>query len=207
MVDFGPRGRLPCYSYYWGPGSQRTLDLPYEGNTLNPGSETLCRVPAPPLRVDLSLWPSGAAFPGAWLMPWGSCGLRGLDSFGGRPPQIALRMLVPSRGLCRSPRLLEQAAVEIRHEGGNLGLALNPKRWKFGWPPAKRQVGGKKKMLAQLLGTTYPRVTPYHHRLLWYAATLTPFRCVGGAIHAWDRLRARDDDALNPKPKTLNPKP
>ena len=49
-------------------------------------------------------------------------------------------------------------------------------------------------------GTTYPRVTPYHRLLLWYAAALKPFRCVGGAIHAWDMLRARDGDALNPKP-------
>ena len=46
------------------------------------------------------------------------------------------------------------------------------------------RVEGEKKGLAQLLGTTCPRVAPHHHLLLRYAATLTPFRCVGGAIHA-----------------------
>ena len=34
----------------------------------------------------------------------------------------------------------EHANIKV----GIYGLALNPKRWKFGWPPAKQQVGGKK---------------------------------------------------------------
>ena len=65
---------------------------------------------------------------------------------------------------------------------GIYGLALNPKRWKFGWPPAKQQVGGKicwpSSWAQPLQGYTY------HHPHLAHAATLTPFRCVGGAIHA-----------------------
>ena len=106
------------------------------------------------------LWPAGARFPPG-------------------PPEGA------SSKPCQGPGILEKATLETKHEGGNLGLALNPKRWKFGWLACRAaEWGEKKKGLAQLLGTTYPRVTPYHHLLLCYAATLTPFRCVGGAIHA-----------------------
>ena len=55
MVDYGPRGpqhlivlilmAVAMLLILLRTGSQRTLDFPYEGNTLNPGSETLCRGP------------------------------------------------------------------------------------------------------------------------------------------------------------------
>ena len=66
---------------------------------------------------------------------------------------------------------------------GIYGLALNPKRWKFGWPPAKQQVGGKKICWPSSWAQPLQGYT-YHHPHLAHAATLTPFRCVGGAIHA-----------------------
>ena len=43
---------------------------------------------------------------------------------------------------------------------GIYGPALSPKRWKFGWLACRAAEWREKKMLAQLLGTTYPRVTP-----------------------------------------------
>ena len=63
---------------------------------------------------------------------------------------------------------------------GIYGPALNPKRWKFGWLACRAAEWREKEDVGPALGTTYPRVTPYHHLLLRYAATLTPFRCGGG---------------------------
>ena len=73
----------------------------------------------------------------------------------------------------------EHANIKV----GIYGLALNPKRWKFGWPPAKQQVGGKKICWPSSWAQPLQGYT-YHHPHLAHAATLTPFRCVGGAIHA-----------------------
>ena len=109
------------------------VDLPKEGQYPKP---TPLKPSSALPRVNLSFWPSGPSFPGAWLLSWGSSGLRGLDSARDRlkkPP----RSLAGAQGSWRKPLCRSTTKVGI------YGPALNPKRWKFGWPPASRQVGGK----------------------------------------------------------------
>jgi len=48
-----------------------------------------------------------------------------------------------------------------RRESGNLGLALNPKRWKFGWLACHTaEWGEKERCWPQLLGQPLPRLHP-----------------------------------------------
>ncbi len=80
-----------------------------------------------------------------------------------------------SEGLHLTQRKLNSIKEKL-HLGKNWNIAT--------YIGAQTAGGRERKMLAQPFGTTYPRITPYHHPSLWYATTPTPFRCEGGAILA-----------------------
>ena len=71
-----------------------------------------------------------------------------------------------------------------RRKSGNLGLALNPKRWKFGWLACRTAEWEEKRRSWPISWDNLSKGNTHHHPPLRYAATLTPFRCVGGAIQA-----------------------
>ena len=68
-----------------------------------------------------------------------------------------------------------QASWHANTEVGIYGLALNPKKWKIGWLASYLERGGKRGISPRSKGpTTMKRADT----IPWYAATLTPFRCV-----------------------------
>ena len=111
---------------------------------------------------------------GAWLLSWVSSGLWGLDS--PPPGSLSLGARFPPGSLpIRAPRTKKVAIY---------GLALNPKRWKVGWLACRTAEWGEKKRCWPRSWDNVSKANTHHHPPPGYAATPTPFRCVGGAIHA-----------------------
>ena len=296
--------RLPCYPYYWRPGSQRTLDSLSKENTLSPPDESLCGPPQgvtpKPFHFGL-LWPFGpwqrtneanttldennCELPRRTTNTWRqrckqsqshymasrgngtpqpvtkqnlkttsthaskhtlngnqgnlgdvrdvarylsgrNCarekkhmnhGDRGLSAHYMAPRRnghllwlttkmhtqtftFCFKMLVLHRPVLTQQvhRLGHPAFVWRPRKVGIYGLALNPKRWKFGWPPAKRQVGAKERRWPNSLG----------QRGVCYTISITSNICRHPhTLQVWwwrhQRMRliaSRDWDALNPKP-------
>ena len=64
--------------------------------------------------------------------------------------------------------------------------------------------GREERCEPQVKGPKYREACKHHPMICRHLHTL---QVCGGAIHALDLLLPRGQDALNPKPKTLNPKP
>ena len=141
----------------------------------------------------MSFWPFGPSFPfilSFWAFIFFHFGLLGLHFV---LLGLDFELLGLGPGFCPGALLAWAGSIPSGFlslgaprttKVGIYGPALNPKRWKFGWLACHTAEWEERRKVDPALGATTPRVTPSYHQQLRYAATPTPFRCVGGAIHA-----------------------